>query len=339
MAGCSHLGPTTAPRPRTMSELPDALLRLAVVVAFLNEERHLPQLLVSIAAQSRPPDELLLVDDGSSDGSPEIARDFASKHSYATVLQRPPRSSERDRLATAAELKAFQWGVGRLDRAPEILAKLDADLRLPANLFSTVERALAEDPGLGLTGSYLAVEEQPGVVRRELHAPDHVRGANKFYRWRCYQDIQPLGAHLGWDTVDEVKARMSGWATRSFELADGDPLHLRPTGLHDGRLRACRRWGACAWGYGASPAIVVASGVLRCADKPYVLTGLNYILGWVIAGVRRAPRPDADVRAFVTREKARAARDHLRHPARHLLPRYGPNRKAPRGQAPPDLGP
>ena len=42
---------------------------LAVVVSFLNESKYLPTLLDSIQAQSRPPDELVLVDDGSTDGS------------------------------------------------------------------------------------------------------------------------------------------------------------------------------------------------------------------------------------------------------------------------------
>lgn len=304
--------------------------RLAVVVSFLNEEQHLPELLTSIAAQTRPPDELLLVDDGSSDGSLRIAQAFEAEHSYARTLKRPPRASERDRLATAAELKGFQWGVDHLEQTPRILAKLDADLRLSASLFLTIERAFAADPRLGIAGSYLAVEDRTGSLRREYHPPDHIRGANKFYRWGCYQQIQPLEAHLGWDTVDELKARMRGWATRSLELPDGDPVHLRPTGLHDGRLRACRRWGACAWGFGQHPAIVVAGGILRFAHKPYVLGGLNYMLGWAIAAMRRAPRADANVRAFVAREKARVARDHLRHPARTLVPRFSPSRQVPR---------
>lgn len=312
--------------------MPDQLngpVRFAVVVPFLNEERHLPELLASVAAQVRPPDELLLVDDGSSDGSLRIAQAFEAEHPYARALKRPPRASERDRLATAAELKAFQWGVDRLEQTPAILAKLDADLRLAPSLFLTVEHAFAVDPGLGMTGSYLAIEDRSGRLRREYNPPDHIRGPNKFYRWRCYEEIQPLEAHLGWDTVDELKARMRGWATRSLELPDGDPVHLRPTGLHDGRLRASRRWGVCAWGYGQHPAFVVGGGILRFAYRPYVLAGLSYILGWVVAAVRRAPRAGADVRAFARREKARVVLEHLRHPARRLHSRYAPRRQAP----------
>jgi glycosyltransferase involved in cell wall biosynthesis len=59
---------------------------LAVVVVFLNEERFLPRLLSSVAGQTRAPDRLLLVDDGSEDASPSIARDFADAYPYAEAL-------------------------------------------------------------------------------------------------------------------------------------------------------------------------------------------------------------------------------------------------------------
>ena len=98
----------------------------------------------------------------------------------------------------------------------------------------------------------------------------HVRGATKFYRRECYEQIQPIPAHLGWDMIDEVKARRAGWRTESFELPGGDTLHLRPTGRHDGQLRAYRRWGACAWGYGAHPAFVLLGAIKRLPRRPFV---------------------------------------------------------------------
>ena len=293
--------------------------RLAVVVAFLNEAEHLPTLLESIAAQTRRPDELLLVDDGSSDASPQIAEAFVAEHSYARALRRPPRPSERDRLATAAELLAFQWGVEQLSQEPDVVVKLDADLRLSATLFETAERALISEPRLGITGSYLAVELPGGGVQREFHPADQVRGPNKFYRWSCYRDIQPLAAHLGWDMVDELKAKLAGWDVRSLSVPEGDSVHLRPTGVHDGRLRAFRRWGTCAWGYGQHPLVVLGGGVVRFSHRPYVLGGLSYILGWALAGVRRAPRAEPAVRSFVRREKLRYVARSLRHPSRALF--------------------
>lgn len=49
-----------------------------------NGARFLPTQLESIAVQDRPPDELVICDDGSSDGSVEIAREFAERVTFST---------------------------------------------------------------------------------------------------------------------------------------------------------------------------------------------------------------------------------------------------------------
>lgn len=301
-------------------DAPLASLRIAIVVSFLNEARYLPTFLASVARQTRPPDELLLVDDGSTDASATIAEEFAATHPWARALRRPRRPAERDRLAKAAVVASFEWGVAQLSRTPDVVSKMDADLDLTPTLLAGVERSLVGDPELGVVGSYLCIEDG-GKRRREFNRPDHVRGPNKFYRWDCFQDITPLAPHLGWDTVDEIKARMCGWSSRSVALPEGDPLHLRPTGLHDGRLRAFRRWGTCAWCFGQPSYIVVAGGFTRVLERPHVLGGLNYVAGWALAGLRGTPRVDADVRAFVRAEKLRQVRAQLRRPSRALLRR------------------
>jgi hypothetical protein len=276
---------------------------LAVVVPFLNEREHLPTLLASIDAQTRPPDRLLLVDDGSSDGSHEFALDFALRNHYAAALRRPPRPPEADRLATAAELRAFQWGLEQLDRPYSIVGKLDADLQLQPQHFAEICAMFDADPQLGLAGAYLSIRGADGAITRESHPPDHVRGANKFYRRACLDQISPLPSHLGWDTIDEVKARMHGWRTTSLALSGGDSIQLRPTGAHDGRLRAFWRWGECAYGYGSHPLSVIAGALARSARRPYVVLGSAYMLGWASAYVRARPRADAQVRAYRRREE------------------------------------
>ncbi|MCU1448646.1 MAG: hypothetical protein JWP02_816, partial [Acidimicrobiales bacterium] len=57
---------------------------MALVVMCLNEEEHLGTTLESLLAQTRPPERVLIVDDGSTDGSPRVAEAFTRRFAGAT---------------------------------------------------------------------------------------------------------------------------------------------------------------------------------------------------------------------------------------------------------------
>lgn len=284
-------------------------MRLAAVVTFLNEERFLDRTLTSIAAQTHRPAQLLLVDDGSSDRSPQVASRFAAAHDWARVVTLPPKPPARDRLVRAQVVRAFNEGRLRITIDADIVAKLDADIDFPPESFRTLVAEFEGNERLGLAGTFLSFEDGGRIVR-ERPPPDHVRGATKFYRRECLEAIAPLPEILGWDTIDEARARLAGWEVRSFAVPGGDPLHLRPTGSYDGLARGFTRHGLCAWNYGAHPLAVALGAVARMPERPRVIGGLAYLGGWMAAGVRRLPRAEPEVRREVRREQlARIRRD------------------------------
>lgn len=276
---------------------------LVIVIPFLNEQRYLNAMLESVAAQIRPPDRLVLVDDGSTDDSARIAAEFARHRDYATVLFRPPRPSQQDRLITAAEWQAFQWAVDQIGDGFDLVAKLDADLVLDASLFNELEDRFTADQGLGMAGPHLAEIDAAGRRVRMRGRPEHVHGAAKFYRRACYQQILPIPAVHGWDMIDEVKARSQGWRTARFGVPGGEVLHCRPMGAQDGALRGFRRWGQGDYVSGTHAVIVLATAWHRLRDRPPVLGSINYLSGWAAAALRRAPRIEPDLRAFARQEQ------------------------------------
>ena len=285
---------------------------IVIIVPFRDEERYLGTLLETLAGQTRPPDRLVLVDDGSVDASPQKAARFVDQHPWARLERRPPRPRERDRLLTAPEWQSFLWALEGIEVAYDVVAKMDGDLRLSPDLLETIERHFDDDPRLGLTGAFLSARDRRGHLRREQHPVFHVRGATKFYRRACYEEIAPIPPMLGWDTIDEVKARMHGWRTLSFEIPSGDPEHLRPSGTLDGALRGFRRYGLATYAYGAHPLHVLLAAINRLRKWPWVLGGINYAAGWVSGTLRRYPRADPEIRAFVRREQLRRIGQRLK---------------------------
>lgn len=283
-------------------------MRCLVIVPFLDEAELLPRFLASLDAQTRRPERVVLCDDGSTDASPEIVAGFAAEREWATVVRRPPRDPGRDRLQGAPELVAFLWALEQVDKPWDVVVKMDADLELAPEHFATVLAAFGADPRLGMAGTYLATLDAAGEPVVEPHPAHHVRGPSRFYRRACFEAISPIPVMLGWDGSDEVRARARGWETRSIELPGRPTVHLRPTGLHDGRLRAHVRWGLCAYAVGTHPFGVVASGMLRSRTSPRVLGGAAFVYGWIDAAARRAPRAPADIRRAKRREDARRMR-------------------------------
>ncbi len=53
--------------------------RISIAMATYDGERYLPEMLESLANQTRPPDELVVRDDGSSDRTLDVVHDFAAR--------------------------------------------------------------------------------------------------------------------------------------------------------------------------------------------------------------------------------------------------------------------
>lgn len=61
-------------------------MKIAIVVGVLNEERYISNLLDSLLSQTRMPNEIIIVDDGSTDKTAEIIKSFAEKNSVLKYI-------------------------------------------------------------------------------------------------------------------------------------------------------------------------------------------------------------------------------------------------------------
>lgn len=112
------------------------MARVSAVIIFLNEARFLSEAIESVRAQTFPDWELILVDDGSTDASPDIARAAAAADPRIRVVTHPNRenrgmSASRNRgLAEArGDYVAFLDGddVWEPAKLAEQVAILEAD--------------------------------------------------------------------------------------------------------------------------------------------------------------------------------------------------------------------
>ena len=73
---------------------------VSVVIIFLNAESFIEEAIESVLAQTYGRWELLIVDDGSTDGSKNIARDYAIKNSDKIIYLEHPEHQNKGMSAS-----------------------------------------------------------------------------------------------------------------------------------------------------------------------------------------------------------------------------------------------
>jgi glycosyltransferase involved in cell wall biosynthesis len=96
-------------------------MKVSVVVPVRDEERSIRELLDSLLAQTRPPDEIVITDGGSTDATPQIIEDYIHRGAPVRLIRAGAALPGRGRNLGAAQA-SFEW-----------LAFTDAGIRLANN--------------------------------------------------------------------------------------------------------------------------------------------------------------------------------------------------------------
>lgn len=266
-----------------------ARISYAIVTPARDEAANVRRLADSVLAQRWAPRQWVIVDDASTDGTGALARELALEHPWITTIPAPRRSDaslELGRLA-GRDVVAFMAGVSSLDRAPDVVVKLDADVSFGDDFFERLLDAFVADQTLGIAGG-LCLELDAGEWRPVFITGDTVRGATRAYRWECLQDVLPLPECLGWDGLDAIHAKLEGWETRT--LADVRFYHHRRMGERDGSMR--KGWesqGRAAHYMGYRPSYVLFRALFHARRSPAALAMLTGYASAARAGEPRHP--------------------------------------------------
>ena len=270
-------------------------LSYAVVTPARNEATNLPRLAACLVEQTVQPSAWVIVDDGSTDGTAELAQRLADEHSWMEVvaIEGDPTPARGGPI-----VRAFTAGLEHVDPSTDVVAKLDADLSFAPDHWELLLAEFAADESLGIGGG-TCWEEQGGVWKPQFTTRNHVRGAEKAYRRACLDVVLPLEQRMGWDGIDELKAAVKGWRTKSFRhLA---VRHHRPLGAREDRLGKWLGQGEMAHFMGYRPSYLLFRALYRGMRDP---VALSMIWGYVRAAILRRPRlADPEVRALLRHEQ------------------------------------
>jgi glycosyltransferase involved in cell wall biosynthesis len=278
-------------------------LRYAVVTPARNEEANLQRLGAAMIAQSHRPVEWVVVDDGSTDRTPEVLAELAAAHPWIRPLERPAADREES-LAhgrrKARDLDGFLLAAVPLRDHVDVVVKVDADVSFAPDFFEELIGRFAADDLLAIA-SGTCYEQEDGEWVRRTKAESTVWGATRAYRSDALADLMALEPCMGWDGLDEISVQLRGLRTLTF--VDLPFRHHRPEGgrelssLHQGEAL-----GRAAWYMGYRPSYLALRAIYRSRREP---AAIGMLWGYFRCAARRVPQCPNEQLVEALRERQR----------------------------------
>ena len=278
--------------------------RYVLISPCRNESAFMRQTLDSVIGQSVRPAQWLIVDDGSTDETPQILADYAAWHAWISIITRTDRGH---RAVGPGVVDAFNSGYRAIDPKDfDFVCKLDLDLLLPPRYFEILMSRMNADPRIATCSGKAYIYMGDRLIS-ERHGDDTSLGMTKFFRIDCFEEIGGFVREVMWDGIDCHLCRMHGWIACSWDEPELRFVHLRPMGSSQQSVYVGRmRHGYGQYFMGTGFIFLAASALSRLNQRPYLFGSLAIMWGWIKSAAERKPRyNNLEFRRFLHRYQAR----------------------------------
>lgn len=214
-------------------------MKFFIIIPAHNEEKNIFFCLKSLENQSFQDYKIVVVNDGSTDKTHEIAEEFSIFNSKFKILNLGKSAHQPGAKVVQTFYKGFETeNIEDFD----VICKFDADIVFPENYLEKINEIFEQNPKVGMVSGLVFINKNPEKIDEKnifnfssqqnwifenLSSKNHVRGPIKSYRKECFEDMNGLRAVLGWDNIDVMLAQKYGW--KIITLKDLWVKHLRPT--------------------------------------------------------------------------------------------------------------
>jgi glycosyltransferase involved in cell wall biosynthesis len=269
-------------------------MKYVLISSARNEAAFIRKTLDSVVAQTHLPEHWVIVDDGSTDQTGEIAESYAKSFSWIIVLH----NQRREGRSFAAKANNVNLGFAKLQNEGVdfgVVGNLDTDTSFAPDYIAFLMQKFAANPRLGVAGTPFTQDGGYDSTRDSFEGQNHVAGPCQFFRRECWDDIggyvaNPAG---GVDWIAVMTARMKGWKACSF--AEKRYHHHRLMGTAGrSEVAALFSYGQKDYYLGGSPVWQLFRVAYRLGKRPYFVGGLALGFGYGWAWLRRIKRPVSD---------------------------------------------
>jgi glycosyltransferase involved in cell wall biosynthesis len=248
--------------PDALDKMEKSMLSIAAVSIARNEEANIKEMIVSLHAQTVHIDPIVVVNDGSSDNTGDIARTLD-----CIVLDLPiHEESYAGKPELAQILNVGLTFIRELNQEFKYILIVGADHILPSHYLEMIIERMEKNPQLAVAS---------GVIDGERFDEFTPRGSGRVVTYAFWIKVNNLQypVEWGWESWLYLKARELGYETRCFP--DIHSRVRRPTSL----VKA-GNWGKAMYALGYDWKYALGRCVLTFIRNPKA--GLSMFSNWVL---------------------------------------------------------
>ncbi len=273
-----------------------------------DEEAYLYEVAGSVVKQTMRPELWVIVDDGSTDKTPEIINSLTNRYGWIKVLTLPLHDRDIKYHYSYVCKQGFDCALKCCEEYNihyEYIGLLDADTVLVRNYFEQLLNEFKNDSALGIAsgGIYYYKDNKLKWERFNENLPV---GTGRLWRKECFFDTNGYIIEVSPDTISNVKALLRGWKIRQFK--DIVCIQTRYTSSAEGLWKGYKINGYMSYYLNKHPALVALNFVYFIFKKPYYIS-IAYLYGYSTSIFKRNNKiADEEIRDYFWRERLREYR-------------------------------
>lgn len=260
-----------------------------------NEQASLPKLAESVAGQEVTPLLWVIVNDGSTDRTPEILKSLCSEYNWIKIVTLSEKPRDLGVHVSYVYRTGFDTAINYCKQNNidySYIASVDADIILDKDYFSSLLHEFEKDPELGVCSGQVGNIINGNIVWTKVNEEIPSGGARLWSR-ACFEGTGGYLLTCSPDSVSNVKAKLHGWKTRCFNNINA--ISTRPYSSAQGQWKGYRKLGSNNYFIGYSPLHICLKGAtLLYSRNGYFKhgVGIAYVYGYFNDFLLNKPRID-----------------------------------------------
>lgn len=274
-------------------------INIAVVTPMKNEEISLPYCYNSIINQTLKPKIWIIVDDGSTDTSPKLIKEYKKKHKLIHLIHLNGKKRDLGVHYAIVCIEGFNYLLKR-DIPLDYIALIDADIILDKDYFKDIVNIFKKDKKLGICGGGIYIKDKRGNWKWENTFLDHVRGANRVWRFSCFTETEGFIPTYAPDGVSNAKARIKGWKIK--QIPQIKSYQTRKTSEGEGLWKGYKNRGRTSYFLNHHPFHILLRFIKYGITWPFY-PSIAYLSGWIEDIIKKKEKiNDQEIKSYFNKK-------------------------------------